>query len=161
MKKIIIGVSIVLLAFGATACHKERKVRSAGAGSAEVLSQIEVQAQSNDAAAADPNTALTCTYVLVQGTSVSKAEVKTAGKCDFASLRNQVAAAGNISDAAAAQIISAIAADASLPGSVKSKWDCKAYNVRSNVRSVGAQDCKDGKGVSDATAKAISAALGL
>ena len=161
MKKVIIGVSIALLALGATGCKKEKKTRAAAAGAAEALSQLEVQAQLNNTAATDPNTALTCTYILVQGTSINKAEIKTSGKCDFAALKGQAAAAGTLSAAAASQIVSAIAADSSLPASAKSKWDCKAYNIRTNVRQVGAQDCKDGKGVNDATAKLISSALGL
>ena len=118
----------------------------------------------NDANASDPSTALTCKYALVQnngGTyNVSKAELKTSGKCDFAALKSQASAAGTVSSNAIAQVMAAISAD-NAPASAKAKWDCIAYNVKSNVRKAGVQDCKDGGGQNDATAKAITAALGL
>ncbi len=158
MKKVIIGLSIAILALGAMGCNKQKKAKAAAAGAAEVLQQLEAQYQMNDASAADPNQALTCKYVLIQGTSVSKAEVKTSGSCNWSDLKSK-AAAGAANGNVAAQLVSVVAADPSLPASAKDKWDCTAYNIKTNVRSVGAQDCKDGSGVNDATGKAITAAL--
>ena len=164
MKKVIIGITIALLAVGAAGCSKEKKVKAAAPDAAEQLVSIEVQSQMNDGSASDPSTALTCKYAIVQnngGTlNVSKAELKTSGKCDFAALKGQASAAGSISSNAVAQVMAAVSAD-NLPASVKAKWDCTAYNIKTNVRKAGAQDCKDGQGINDATAKAIAAALGL
>ena len=167
MKKVIIGLSIALLALGTMGCHKERQSRNVTAENAasapvvaESIVKIEVKAQKQDPAA-PADTALTCKYVLVSGTSISAAETKTSGKCDFNALAGQAAAAGSLSADAAAKIISIISADSSMPNSAKSKWDCKAINVQTNARKVGAQDCADGQGVNDATGKALAGVLGL
>ena len=161
MKKVIIGLSIALLAFGAMGCKKEKKVKTATAAAAEQIMSLEVMAQTNDPAAADPNTALTCKYISVAGSSMSVGEIKTSGSCDWNAVKGAAAASGALNSAAAAKIVSAISSDSSLPANVKDKWDCKAINITTNLRQVGAQDCLDGSGVNDATAKAISAALGL
>lgn len=161
MKKVIVGLSVALLVLGAMGCSKEKKVKSAAAstGASEQILSIEVKAQLNDPAATDPNTALSCKYVLVSNNNKSVGEAKTSGSCKW----NEItpASAGALNAAAAAKVISIISADTSLPANVKEKWDCKAINIKTTVRQVGAQDCKDGSGVGDATAKALSAALGL
>ncbi|MBQ9394883.1 MAG: hypothetical protein IJU23_05130 [Proteobacteria bacterium] len=161
MKKVIIGLSIALLAFGAMGCKKEKKVQAASAGASEQILSLEVMAQLNDPAASDASAALTCKYVSVSGSSMSVGEVKTSGSCDWSAVKSSAAASGSLNSAAAAKIVSIISADSSLPANVKDKWDCKAINITTNLRQVGAQDCADGSGVSDATAKSISAALGL
>lgn len=166
MKKVIIGLSIALLALGTFGCHKERKngnVTAANAAeapvAAETITTIEAMIQKQDPAAADPATALTCKYVLVSGSSMSVAEVKTAGKCNFNELKGQAAAAGSFTNGA--QVLSIISSDSTLPASAKAKWDCKAINVVTNHRKVGAQDCANGQGVNDATGKALANALGI
>lgn len=167
MKKVIIGLSVAMLALGAFGCSKDKETKTAvaAAPASENVKQIEVKYQLNDTAATDPSTALTCRYVLVQdnaGTlNITKAEVKTSGKCDWNDLKGKAAAAGTLSSAAASQIVSIIAADTTLPASAKDKWDCAALNIKTNVRKVGAQSCQDGKGVADAVAKQIVSALGI
>ncbi len=168
MKKVILGLSIALLAFGAMGCHKERanaNVTAANAASApvveEVLQKVEVKISMNDTQATDPNTALTCKYVLISGNSISVAEEKTSGKCNFNTLAGNAQASGSLSADAAAKIIAVLQADTTMPASVKQKWDCKAINVQTNARKGGAQDCLDGQGVNDASGKALAGILGL
>lgn len=167
MKKVIIGLSVAMLALGAFGCSKEKETKTAvaAAPASENIKQIEVKYQLNDTAATDPSTALNCRYVLIQDNAgslnISKAEVKTSGKCDWNDLKGKAAGAGTLSAASASQIVSIISADTTLPASAKDKWDCAAINIKTNVRKVGAQSCKDGKGVSDAVAKQVVAALGM
>lgn len=168
MKKVIIGLSVAMLALGAFGCskdNKETKTAVAAAPASENLKQLEVKYQLNDTAATDPSTALTCRYVLVQDNAgalnITKAEVKTSGKCDWNDLKGKAAGAGTLSAAAASQIVSVIAADSTLPASAKDKWDCASVNIKTNVRKVGALSCKDGKGTNDAVAKQVISALGI
>lgn len=167
MKKAIIGLSVALLALGAFGCSKdnESKTAAAAAPSSENLKQLEVKAQLNDTAATDPTTALKCTYVLIQDNNgalnISKAEAKTSGKCDWNDLKGKAAGAGALAAASASQIISIVSADPSLPASAKDRWDCAAINLKTNVRKVGVQSCKENNGAGDAIAKQIMAALGM
>lgn len=163
MKKVIIGLSVALLAFGAMGCSKDKDTKSA-ANSVETLAQIEVKSAIHDAKAADPTQALTCKYVLVSGAngvySVSKAELKTSGSCNFADLQGKAAAAGSLDAAKAAQVVAAVA-DSSLPSAAKDAFGCTVYNIKTNARKVGIQDCTNGQGVGNAAAKSVTAILGL
>ena len=164
MKKVIIGLSIALLAFGAMGCKKDKKeTNTAAAPAAEELQQLEAKYQRQDSSA-PAGADLTCKFVLVQGSggsyTMSKAEVKTSGQCNWADLQGKAATAGAVSAAQAAQILSSISASG-LPGTAKDKWNCTAYNVVTNGRRVGVQDCADGSGAGQNVAATITSTLGL
>ena len=164
MKKVIIGLSIALLAFGAMGCKKDKKeTKTAAAPASEELQQLEAKYQRQDSNA-PAGSDLTCKYVLIQGAggsyTMSKAEVKTSGQCNWADLQGKAATAGAISAAQAAQVVAG-AAGGGLPASVKDKWNCTAYNVVTNARRVGAQDCADGSGTGQNMGASISGILGL
>ena len=164
MKKVIIGLSIALLAFGAVGCKKDKKeTTTAAAPAAEELQQIEAKYQRQDTSA-PAGSDLTCKFILVQGSggsyTMSKAELKTSGQCNWADLQGKAATAGAISAAQAAQIVAGVAAGG-LPASAKDKWNCTAYNIATNGRRVGVQDCEDGSGAGQNLGKTISTILGL
>ena len=165
MKKVIIGLSIALLAFGAMGCKKDKKESNtaAAAPASEELQQIEAKYQRQDSSA-PAGSDLTCKYILVQGAggsyTVSKAEVKTSGQCNWADLQGKAATSGAITAAQAAQVVAGAAAGG-LPASVKDKWNCTSYNVVTNARRVGAQDCQDGSGAGQSMGSSITGILGL
>lgn len=172
MKKLSLAVCIALLALGGFACKDKKadaNVPVTTAVVAESLQQLEGFWQRNDAAAPDPNTALDCRYVLIQeqaGNLVRfSAAMKTSGQCNFAELRSKVQATGNLSGAQAQQIVDLVSANA-MPASASASWDCAAYTITTNARTVGAMDCAlqdRAKAVSgaDAAAKSITDILGL
>ena len=164
MKKALIGLTIALLAIGAAGCNKDKKESktAAAAPAAESIVQIEANYQRDDPAAADPNTALTCKYLLVSGSEIRQAEIKTSGKCYFDSLKSSAAGAGSLAADKAAAILSAINSDGSLPASARDKRGCTAINIRTSTkRVVGVQDCPDGSGVGAVVARSVASALGL
>ena len=168
MKKVFLGLSIaawVCCSFGCNEDKKGSESASAASGSSEVVNTIEAKYQRNDASASDPNTALHCVYVKVQNNggalSLSKAEVKTSGSCNWADLQGKAASAGMMSADASAQIVNMVASDTTLPANVREKWDCTAINITTNVRRVGVQDCLDNNGIANGMGKSIAGMLGL
>ena len=145
MKKVLIALCAVSVAFGAVACSKDKsETRTAAAATAvanEAVTQIEALYQYNDPKAADPNTALTCKYVKIVGGNRVDADAKTAGKCDFASLQGQAASKGAVSDAVLANVMDAISSVSNAPASAGKSINCVAYNLKTTTRSVGLQDC--------------------
>lgn len=166
MKKIFLGVSIAALVVCSFGCSKKSVKPVTGAAPvAEVLQSVELSYQRNDATAKDPNTALHCVYVYAENNgsqmSVSKTDMRTSGKCDFAAMKSRAAKAAPVSEAVMNQIVAAVAADNTMNASARDKWDCTAVNVRTTVRQAGGQDCADGKGVANATAKKIASLFNL
>ena len=162
MKKVIIGLGVALLAFGAMGCSKE-KAKAVTAAAGEELQQLEAKYQRQDPAA-PAGSDLTCKYVFIQGAggsyTMSKAEVKTSGQCNWSDLQGKAASAGAISGAQAAQITASIAAGG-VPDSVKDKYNCTSYNIITSGHRGGVQDCKDGSGTAQGVGSTISAILGL
>ena len=146
-------------------CNKDKKESNtaAAAPAAEQLKQVEAKYQSQDPNAA-ANSDLTCKYVLVKGSNgsytISKAEVKTSGECNWSDLQGKAAAAGTISDAQASQIVSAVVSGGPVPEQ-SPKWNCVSYKIKTSSRTVGAQDCKDGSGAGQGVGSTISSILGL
>lgn len=163
MKKVIIGLSVALLAFGAMGCSKDKKPKAAAGPASEELQQLEAKYQRQDGSA-PAGSDLTCKYVVIQGAggsyTMSRAEVKTTGQCNWADLQGKAATAGAISAAQAAQIVSSIAA-ADAPANVKDKWNCTSYNIVTNGRRGGVQDCADGSGNGQAVGATITSIIGL
>ncbi len=165
MKKAFLGLTVAALVVCSFGCSKKSETTTAAAPAADAVNTIEVKYQRNDKAAADPNTALRCVYLTAQnngGTlAVSKAEVKTSGSCNWTDLQGKAASAGVISADAAAQIMSLVSSDSTLPANVRDKWDCTAINIKTNIRKVGAQDCADNNGVANGIGRSIANVLGL
>ena len=167
MKKIIVGLTIALLAVGAAGCNKDKKAKTVTAPSAAeaVLISVDANYQRDDPNAADPSTALTCKYlgVVSEGGAykVKKAEIKTSGRCDFNSLKNSASDAGVLASDKAAAIVNVVVSDNTLPASARDKRGCTAINVRTTNRKIGVQDCSENDGNGDSAAKAIAAQLGL
>ena len=166
MKKAIIGLTIALLAVGAAGCNKDKKTKAASAPAAvETLEYVDATFQRDDPNAQDPSTALTCKYIRVEGSNgaytVSKAEIKTSGRCDFNALKGSAASAGVLSADNAAAIVSAIVSDKSLPATVGDKRGCTAFNMKTSTRKAAAQDCPDGSGKGAEVARSVAAILGL
>ena len=167
MKKVIVGLTIALLAVGAAGCNKDKKSTPVTAPSAaeEVLASVEANYQRDDPNASDPSTALTCKYLSVVSEGgvykVKKAEIKTSGRCDFPSLKNSASDAGVLASDKAAAIVNAATSDSTLPASARDKRGCTAINVRTTGRKIGVQDCSENNGNGDSVAKAIAAQLGL
>jgi len=171
MKKVVVVLFAVAVAFGTMACSKDKKKASAPTGPAEeTLQQLEALYQLNDPASRDPRSALTCRYVLITnngGTLERKeASLKTSGQCDFDALKGKVSGAGSLSLDKASQILNIIKSTAGLGANAKARFDCVAYNIKTSVRMVGLQDCNiknasaavSGK---DASAREITQLLGL
>ena len=163
MKKVIIGLGVALLAFGAMGCSKDKKPKAVAGPAGEELQQLEAKYQRQDPSA--PNGSdLTCKYISIQGAggsyTMSRAEVKTTGQCNWGDLQSKAATAGAISASQAAQIVASIAAANPAP-SVNDKWNCTTYNVVSNARRGGVQDCADGSGNGQAVGTTITQILGL
>ena len=165
MKKVLIGLTIAMLSLGAAGCNKDKPKVAAAPVSEEALLQVEASYQRDDPNAQDPSQALTCKYINVTGSngaySVSKAEIKTSGRCDFDALKGSASSAGALAADKAAQIVSLIQSDDSLSASARDKRGCTAINVRTTTRKAGAQDCVDGSGKGNNVAKGIAAVLGL
>lgn len=165
MKKVFLGLSIAALVMCSVGCSKKSESKTASAGSAEVVNTIEAKYQRNDASATDPSTALRCVLVVANNNggalSVSKAEVKTSGSCNWGDLQGKLANTGSMSADAAAQIVSMVASDTTLPANVRDKWDCTAINISTNARRVGMQDCANGSGIANSMAKSVASLLGL
>ena len=163
MKKVLVGLSVALLALGTFGCSKDKDSKSA-ADAGEVLRQVEVFSSINDARAADPNTALTCTYALISESngaySISKAEVKTSGSCNFDDVKSKAVAAGSLDSGKAAQIVSVIG-PVNMISQAQPSFNCRAYNIKTSMQAGGVSDCVNGNGSNDAVAKSITAILGL
>ena len=163
MKKVIVGLTIAMLAIGAAGCSKDKKSNTPSGApdvASESLKSVEVKYQRDDPSASDPSTALTCKYMYVSGSSIKKAELKTSGRCDFEALKANATDAGSLSSDTAAQII-AIATSENAPGSAREKRGCTAINVKTSLpRSVGVQDCVDNSGNNDSMAKELARVLG-
>lgn len=163
MKKVLLTLCAVSLAFGAVACNKDKGPRTAADAKsdkivAEYLTQLEGLYQVNDPDAKDPKTALTCTYILVKDGARSEATIKTAGQCDFEALKGQVSSKGSLSDSAAATITDIAMNTKGLgKGGVRARMDCVGYNITTNVRSVSIQDCNIRDASKSATDKEIAA----
>ncbi|MCL2325251.1 MAG: hypothetical protein FWC40_01925 [Proteobacteria bacterium] len=171
MKKVVVALFAVAVAFGTMACSKDKKTTQAPAAPAEeTLQQLEALYQLNDPASRDPKAALTCRYVLITnngGTLERKeASIKTSGQCDFDSLKGKVSSSGALSIDKATQILNIIKSTAGLGANAKARFDCVAYNIKTSVRMVGLQDCsiKDPSAAASgkaASAKEITKILGL
>lgn len=167
MKKIIVGLTIALLAVGAAGCNKDKKAKpvTAPAAAEEVLASVEANYQRDDPNASDPSTALTCKYLGVVSEGgvykVKKAEIKTSGRCDFPSLKSSASDAGVLASDKAAAIVSIINSDNTLPASARDKRGCTAINIRTTGHKVGVQDCSTNDGNGDSIAKSVAAQLGL
>lgn len=169
MKKVLLGLSIASLVFCAFGCSKKSETSTAAtaaAPAAEVMKSIEVKYQMNDATAADPNAALHCVYISGTGmgdgsVTLVKADVKTSGQCKWNELSGKAASAGMLSADVTSKIVNQLSATSGMPAIAKDKWDCAAINVKTNVRMVGVQSCKNGSGAGDAVAKTIAGMLGL
>lgn len=164
MKKVLVALCAVSVAFGAVACSKDKAPRTAASAKsdevvAEYLTQLEGLYQVNDPDAKDPKTALTCTYILVKDGARSEATVKTAGQCDFEALKSQVSSKGTLSSSAAATIADiAINTKGLGKGGVRARMDCVGYNITTNVRSASIQDCNIRDASKAASEKEIAAA---
>lgn len=147
MKKIVIALC-AFAAIGAISCSKDKK-EAAAPDAQESVQQIEAYWQLNDNHAADPSTALHCRYVLIQnngGMLVRKqADVKTSGQCAWNDIKGRAADAGAVSADIGAQITSIAMNNIDLAASAQPAWDCAAYNIKTQVRAVGVQDCTIGK----------------
>jgi len=145
MKKVLLALCAVSIAFGAAACSKDKhEVRTAAAAQAvasESVTQTEALYQYNDANAADPSTALSCKYVLITGNNRVEASTKTAGKCDFQSIKASAAASGSASDAQLANVMDALNSVKNAPASAGKSINCVTYNIKTTTRAVGLQDC--------------------